>query len=135
MSVAICPNKNDGVKTAQRYDLWLGNVVSDGVNWHHITKSQMEGFYWKNVIDMNLLFNNNKFLSWTNFLIFCIFSRLDPWHHLWALQTRHHHSCSDKSPLTPHHIFASFFYLILAKSKKFNARIDTWFCVLCQNGG
>ena len=27
--------------------LWIGNVVSDGVDWHHIAKSQMNGFIEK----------------------------------------------------------------------------------------
>ena len=45
-----------------------------------------------------------------------------------------HHSCSDKLPLTPHHILV-ISNLILSKNKKSNVRINIWFCVLCRNGG
>ena len=35
-------------------------IMLDGANWHHIAKSQTNGFIEK-VINMNLLFFNNKF--------------------------------------------------------------------------
>ena len=36
-------------------------IMSDGADWHHIAKSQTNGFIEKLYINMNLLFFNNKF--------------------------------------------------------------------------
>ena len=113
--------------------LWFGNVVPIGTILHHIAKSQINGFIEKKVIYMNLLFFNNKFFLLCK--VFLYFEFLDPQHHLWAVLTLLNHSCSDKLPLTPHHIQLVISNLNFAKNKKINVRLKTWFLVLCWNGG
>ena len=42
--------------------------------------------------------------------------------------------CFDKLPLTSHHVLVNS-NLILVKNKKSNVGLNTWFLVLCRNGG
>ena len=70
----------------------------------------------KKVIDINLLFFNNKFLILNKF--FDVLDLFDPRHHLWAI-------------LTPSFMFRQ----VTTDTTSFNMRINTWFCVLCQKGG
>ena len=63
-------------------------------------------------------------------IVFWIFGpSAPPLSHFW-----HFHSSWDKLPVTLHYIFVDS-KPFLAKNKKSNARIKTWFCVLCRNGG
>ena len=67
----------------------------------------------KKVINMNLLFINNKFFILNKVFDILNFQTLGTtFEPFW-----HHHSCSDKLPLTPHHILV-ICNLILAKNKK-----------------
>ena len=52
--------------------LWLDNVVPDGANWHHIAKSQTNGFIEKRysyefTISNNIFFILNKVFDILNF--------------------------------------------------------------------